>query len=70
MEVRSLTIVFIEKFFNWDCWRHPWLASHGYVVIRADLRGSGDSQVSLSCLITNKKSFLISEILFSLGIPI
>ena len=23
--------------------RHPWLASHGYVVIRADMRGSGDS---------------------------
>ena len=24
--------------------RHPWLASHGYVVVRADLRGSGDSE--------------------------
>jgi len=23
--------------------RHPWLASHGYVVVRADMRGSGDS---------------------------
>ncbi|CAB4068485.1 unnamed protein product [Lepeophtheirus salmonis] len=23
--------------------RHPWMASHGYVVVRADLRGSGDS---------------------------
>lgn len=23
--------------------RHPWLASHGYVVIRADMRGTGDS---------------------------
>ena len=26
-----------------DHLRHPWLASHGYVVIRADMRGSGDS---------------------------
>ncbi|XP_059081176.1 uncharacterized protein LOC131879004 [Tigriopus californicus] len=26
-----------------DHMRHPWLASHGYVVIRADMRGSGDS---------------------------
>ena len=23
--------------------RHPWLASHGYVVVRADMRGAGDS---------------------------
>ena len=23
--------------------RHPWLASHGYIVVRADLRGAGDS---------------------------
>ena len=23
--------------------RHPWLASHGFVVVRADLRGTGDS---------------------------
>lgn len=23
--------------------RHPWLASHGYVVVRADMRGTGDS---------------------------
>ncbi len=26
-----------------DRLRHPWLASHGFVVCRADLRGSGDS---------------------------
>ena len=26
-----------------DHLRHPWLCSHGYVVIRADMRGSGDS---------------------------
>ena len=26
-----------------DHQRHPWLASHGYVVIRVDIRGSGDS---------------------------
>ena len=24
--------------------RHPWLASHGFVVIRPDMRGSGDSE--------------------------
>ena len=23
--------------------RHPWLASHGFVVVRADIRGAGDS---------------------------
>ena len=23
--------------------RHPWMASHGYVVVRADIRGAGDS---------------------------
>ena len=23
--------------------RHPWLVSHGFVVVRADLRGTGDS---------------------------
>ena len=26
-----------------DHLRHPWLATHGYVVIRPDMRGSGDS---------------------------
>ena len=26
-----------------DHQRHPWLASHGYVVMRVDIRGSGDS---------------------------
>ena len=26
-----------------DHLRHPWLASHGYVVLRPDMRGSGDS---------------------------
>ena len=26
-----------------DHQRHPWLASHGYVIIRADIRGTGDS---------------------------
>ncbi len=26
-----------------DHLRHPWLASHGYVAVRADIRGSGDS---------------------------
>ena len=26
-----------------DHQRHPWLASHGYIVVRADLRGAGDS---------------------------
>ena len=24
--------------------RHPWLASHGFVIIRPDMRGSGDSE--------------------------
>ena len=24
--------------------RHPWLASHGFVVVRADIRGTGDSE--------------------------
>ena len=23
--------------------RHPWMCSHGYVVLRVDLRGTGDS---------------------------
>ena len=27
-----------------DHLRHPWLASHGFVVIRPDMRGTGDSQ--------------------------
>jgi predicted acyl esterase len=26
-----------------DYLRHPWLSSHGYVVVRADMRGSGNS---------------------------
>ena len=26
-----------------DHLRHPWMASHGFVVIRVDMRGSGDS---------------------------
>ena len=26
-----------------DHLRHPWLASHGYVVMRPDIRGTGDS---------------------------
>ena len=26
-----------------DHLRHPWLATHGYVVIRPDIRGTGDS---------------------------
>ena len=26
-----------------DHLRHPWLSSHGYVVIRPDIRGTGDS---------------------------
>ncbi len=26
-----------------DYLRHPWLASHGFAVCRADLRGTGDS---------------------------
>ena len=26
-----------------DHLRHPWLASHGFVVIRPDIRGTGDS---------------------------
>ena len=26
-----------------DHLRHPWLATHGYVVIRPDMRGTGDS---------------------------
>jgi len=27
-----------------DHLRHPWLASHGFVIIRPDMRGSGDSE--------------------------
>lgn len=27
-----------------DHLRHPWLASHGFVILRPDMRGSGDSQ--------------------------
>jgi predicted acyl esterase len=29
---------------NRDHLRHSWMASHGFVVVRADLRGAGDSQ--------------------------
>ena len=27
-----------------DHLRHPWMTSHGFVVVRADFRGTGDSQ--------------------------
>ncbi|MFD0915473.1 CocE/NonD family hydrolase [Pseudahrensia aquimaris] len=27
-----------------DCISHPWMAGHGYAIIRTDMRGSGDSQ--------------------------
>ena len=30
-----------------DHLRHPWLASHGFACVRADLRGSGESDGSL-----------------------
>ena len=26
-----------------DHLRHPWLASHGFVVVRADMRGTGEA---------------------------
>ena len=29
-----------------DHLRHPWLASHGFVILRPDMRGSGDSEGS------------------------
>ena len=32
----DLTVIRDEK-------RHPWMCSHGYVIIRVDMRGTGDS---------------------------